>query len=67
MRMTILLKTLILMTPLKQWCMSAYLMVELTHQTFDNVIGSFHEYADHGKGRLIHAAAQMECSNCKVD
>ena len=33
MRMTILLNILLLKSLLKAWCMSAYLMVELTHQT----------------------------------
>ena len=31
------------------------------------IIGTFHEYADLGKGRSIHAAGQMEWFNCKVD
>ena len=31
------------------------------------ITGIFHEYAHLGKGRSIHAAAQMEWFNCKVD
>ena len=31
------------------------------------IIGVFHEYADLGKGRSIHAAGQMEWFNCQVD
>ena len=31
------------------------------------IIGGFHEYAHLGKGRSIHAAGQMEWSNCQVD
>ena len=31
------------------------------------VIGGFHEYAHLGKGRVIHAAGQMEWFNCQVD
>ena len=31
------------------------------------IIGIFHEYAHLGKGKSIHAAAQMEWINCKVD
>ena len=31
------------------------------------IIGVFHEYAHLGKGKSIHAAAQMEWFNCKVD
>ena len=31
------------------------------------VIGVFHEYANLGKGRSIHAAGQMEWFNCQVD
>ena len=31
------------------------------------IIGVFHEYAHHGKGKSIHAAGQMEWFNCKVD
>ena len=31
------------------------------------IIGVFHEYAHLGKGRSIHAAAQMEWFNCQVD
>ena len=31
------------------------------------IIGVFHEYDHLGKGRSIHAAGQMEWSNCQVD
>ena len=31
------------------------------------IIGVFHEYAHHGKGKSIHAAGHMEWFNCKVD
>ena len=31
------------------------------------IIGVFHEYAHHGKGRSIHAAGQMEWFNYQVD
>ena len=31
------------------------------------IIGVFHEYAHHGKGKSIHAAGQMEWLICKVD
>ena len=31
------------------------------------IIGVFHEYAQLGKGRSIHAACQMEGFNCQVD
>ena len=31
------------------------------------IIGVFHEYANLGKGRSIHAAGQMEWLNCQVD
>ena len=31
------------------------------------IIGIFHEYAHHGKGKSLHAAGQMEWFNCKAD